>query len=375
MSTITSTTKPINQPTMSTTNAPILPSSMGRMLEKMKKRQLETKEIAHAEKKAKTTTYTGAKRLDLNATILAVRNTDKSERFTVIVSDHGVENLKNEENINGYYNKATHTIQIKPKDQEDYISVIPGQVLELSRYHGGKAEKIPKTWAYGDCVVLKRVSITPGSRGDGTMFYNTHWVEPSTKTFPLEFPSSMNDLQSEESYYKTVMFPNSDVKTQELRVTANDKIYGRVTTNEITAMLWQEKLFELGIWNPETLENILPQAFSTTKITLFGNKEKPDEAYPVGEGEPVRFNVRKLILGNGSLASYVEEFGEPLDKKTVLKALGKPVTSALATDHPLNANPKTQVLNLNEWSGSIKDMPATVKYYKLFGQITYAVMV
>ena len=370
-----------NLPTMSSMNDPksasAPPSSMKLMIEKMKKRQLEIKDSEQVSKKV---AYTGNKRLDLNATVIASRNTEKSERFTVVLSTHGLKSLHQDSKTNGYYDAETQSIQIKPKDSEDHITLIPGQVLELSRYHGGKPEKVPKTFHYGDCVVLKRVSATPGNRGDGTMFFNVHWVEASPDSWDLTMPESMTNVQSDDSYYKTVSFPvkdeNAQVQVQPLRITGNDKFYSRVSSSAIDAMLWQEKIFELGIWNPEVLDKALPMAFEKTTITLFGNKEKPDEQYqPNEEDAPVRFNVRKMILGeNGSLDEYLKEFATPVEKKTVIKELGKSTTSDLSDGHPLNSVPNTKVLNLNEWTGSIKEIPANATYYKLFDLVIYAVL-
>ena len=135
-------------------------------------------------------------------------------------------------------------------------------------------------------------------------------------------------------------------------------------------MLWQEKLMEIGVYNPEVLEAILPKVLETS-ITIIGNKEKEQENYA---SDKLKMNIRALILGAGTLRQYVEEYGTSMTKAKVVKELGATVASDLNEGHPLNSQPDTTILNISEWSGSLANMPKSVKFYKMFDTITYAII-
>ena len=373
---LTSTSKnsSSNYSKMSSTNDPKMPASLATILAKMKKRQAE----APAEDKTKTKkAYTGNLRIDLNATIISAWNSEKSERFTVVVSNNGLDKLEKSERSNGYFEDGV--IKIRPQNSEDYSQqIIPGDVFECSRWHGGKSERVKKTYKFGQSVVLKRVSIKEGD--NGMCFNNVHWVEYSTEQFPMTIPKSMTDLEA-DSYHKAVVIGGesnvSNATFGELKLTSSGKIYTRLSFNygeegdqEGSSMFWQEKLFQFGIYNPETLESVLPKILETS-ITIIGNKEK-DEGF---ESDALKLNVRALLLGAGTLQQYIEEYGTHLTKAKVVKELGATVNSDLNEGHPLNSSTDdTTVLNLNEWSGNIKGMSAAVKFYKLFDTVIFAVL-
>lgn len=370
------TTKKKSTKTEDTLNTPMITAalepdelkSLDSILERLKKRQLDAKEEPTAKKPA----YTGMKRIDLNATVVAVRNGEKSERFTVVLVSTDLQKLDYDEQYNGYFDQDENKIKLKLKDAHTYdTSLSPGEIVEFSRYHGGIPEKVPRTYEYGDSVVLKRVSCSTGKNADGKVFLNTHWVEHSTQQFEVAIPKSMTNLLS-EGYYKALTFPQEDPPSiQDLRVTSSNKIYTRMTLQQkempVEAMLWQEKLHRFGIANPEVIEKILPQAFSDTTITLFGNKEKSADGY---DNNTFKFSVRRLILGKtNKLTDYVVENAQSLEKADVIKELGKLVASPLNTNHPLNSIEKTKLLNLSEWEGSISNLGTSTKFYKLFSVI------
>jgi len=136
-------------------------------------------------------------------------------------------------------------------------------------------------------------------------------------------------------------------------------------------MLWQEKLHLFGIYNPEVLNAVLPRIINETNITIIGSKEREKEGY---ESNALKINVRALLLGAGTLREYVEEYGTSTTRKAVIKELGAEAFSDLNEVHPLNSQPDTTILNLTEWSGNIKAMPASVKFFKMFDTITYAIL-
>jgi hypothetical protein len=349
-----------------------MPASLATILAKMKKRQAEAPADAPKAKKV----YTGNLRIDLHATVISAYNTEKSERFTVVVSTNGVDKMEKNPRSNGYYEDGV--IKVRPQNSEDYTeTIVPGDVFECSRWHGGKPEKFPKTFKFGDSAVLKRVSIKKGD--NGMNFNNVHWVEHSKEQFPMTIPKSMSDLESEGYHKAVVLGPDSDVTGEfgQLKLTSSGKIYTRFTflygeegDIEGSAMFWQETLFKFGIYNPETLESILPKVLETS-FTIIGNKEKEKEGY---ESTSLKLNIRALLLGAGTLQQYIEEYGVHMTKAKVVKAIGATVNCDLNEGHPLNSDPDTKVLNLNEWSGNVKEMPAPTKFYKLFDTVLFAVL-
>ena len=359
---------------MSTTNDPKMPQSLVAIMAKMRKRQAE----APAEDTTKVKkAYTGNLRVDVYGSIISVWNSDKSERFTIVVSSHGLDKMEKNERSNGFVEDGV--IKIRPQNSEEYSQeIVPGEVFEVSRWHGGKPEKNPRAYKFGDNVVLKRVSMKVGE--NGSVFCNTHWVEHSEEQFQMTIPKTMTGLE-QDSYHKAVVFgADSNVTNAnftELKLTSSDKIYSCLTFNygeegelEGSAMLWQEKLMEIGVYNPEVLEAILPKVLETS-ITIIGNKEKEQENYA---SDKLKMNIRALILGAGTLRQYVEEYGTSMTKAKVVKELGATVASDLNEGHPLNSQPDTTILNISEWSGSLANMPKSVKFYKMFDTITYAII-
>ena len=362
-------------------------TTMDFMLDKLKKRQLDS--TSNGGQGATKKAYTGTKRIDLWATIVAVHNTKVSERFTVIISPKDIKNLVNEEKVNGFYEPSSHSIRMLPRDQErlddNYVSIIPGEIVQISRYHGGQPDLTPD-FTFGNNVWLRSCSASLGKQGDGKVFFNVSRVEHTDAQFDFIIPKSMSDLTS-ESYYKAITFPvkeEEEMRIQDLRVTSGNKIYSRVSIIQehggaIEAMLWQEKLAEFGIRNPETLEQVLPEAFARSKITLLGNIAKDDymDSKDGNDTQQLKLNVRKIILGTGTgtLKSYVEEYGEEVEKQVVIADLGKVVTSEMHDGHPLNSLTGSKVLNISEWTGSLEVLMArtpSTKIYKLFGVVYYA---
>jgi len=358
---------------MSSANDPsTMPKSLSAIMERMKKRQADAPAESPAPKKA----YNGNLRFDLKAVVVSVYNTANSERFTVIPCLE--QQIDKNDRCNGYIDE--NIIRVRPEKEDDYNeTIVLGDVFELSRYHGGKPERTPRKYRFGDSVVLKRVSIKRGN--NGMNFNNVHWVEHSEEKFPMNIPKTMMDLSS-DSYHKAVVIggENSNVSNAafaELKLTSSGKIYTRLTFNygeendlEGSAMVWDDRLGLFGIWNPEVLETILPKVLETS-LTIIGSREKAKEGF---SSDRLKLSVRALLLGAGTLQQYVQEYGESLTKKAVVKELGATVNSDLNEGHPLNSIADTTVLNISEWSGDIKSMPAAVKFYKLFDTITYAIL-
>lgn len=365
-----------DDPTMTST----VPKSLAAIMERMKKRQADAPADAPAPKKA----YTGNLRFDLKCVIISAYNRDKSERFTVIPCIDQGEMIKNDR-CNGYVDE--NVVRVRPDKEEDYSeSITLGEVFEVSRWHGGKPERTPRKYKFGDSVILKRVSI---KRGDNGMnFNNVHWVEHSEEKFQMNIPKTMMDLDG-ESYHKAIMVGNgsdvmalwddykdADDNSMRLKLTGNGKIYARMNftygeEGQGSVMFWQESLYQFGIYNPEVLNDVLPKVLTDTTITIIGNKEKDKEGYT---SDKLKMNIRALLLGAGTLHQYVEEYGTSMTKAKVSKELGATVNSDLNEGHPLNSQPDTTILNLNEWSGSIKDMPSSTKFYKMWDTVIFAML-
>jgi len=365
-------------PTMSSSDHPSIttstvPKSLATILAKMKKRQADT---PADEPKAKKAAYTGNLRFDLKCVVISVWNSEKSERFTLIPCMDQGEMMKNDR-CNGYLDD--NVVRVRPdKDGDEYSeSITLGEVFEVSRWHGGKPEQTPRKYKFGDSVVLKRVSM---KRGDTATFNNVHWVEFATEKFPMNIPKTMKNM-SEDNYHKAVVIGGEDSNVTNaafalLKLTSSGKIYSSLSFNygeegqEGSAMIWEEKLLSFGCRNPELLESILPKVLETS-LTIIGSREKNKEGY---ESTGLKLSVRAMLLGAGTLQQYVEEYGVSMKKAKVVKELGATVASDLHDEHPLNSVADTTILNLNEWTGSLANMPKSVKFYRVWDSVVFAVL-
>ncbi len=372
--TTTTTTTP-----MSTMNDPAMQRLMSKMSGGLSKKRPAGDDGGTPNKKK-----SGNRRVEVYGHLLSSWDDGKRVKYTVVVSSHKMDTMEKDERTNGYFDEKVGALKLKPYNGEDFDGeVFPNEVLQVSMWHpkdGTKDDDSQKKFKYGDRVVLKRLEV---KKSEDRFFYNVRWVEATKDEFEMTIPKSMSSFET-DGYYKYISFPKDNAEMVKLAYTEKGKIYARIqwldeSGAEVSAMLWQEKLFELGIFSAETLYEVLPKALTTTSIGLFGNKEKDENGYG---GDGIRFSVRALALGKGTLADYLAEHGETTTKKAALKTLGTGLSDELDDEdratthsvHPLNSMPGSKVLNLSEWDGPAPDLKPSTKFFKLFGCVTYAVL-
>ena len=177
------------------------PPSYSAIIARMKKRQAENPSAADQPKEKKA--YTGNLRVDIPAVVINAWDSEKSQRFTVIVANHNLQSLVKNERANAYYENGV--IHVRPQNGEEYTETIePNTVFEFSRWHGGKEDASKKEkYVFGDSITIKRFSMKMGNNGE--RYGNCSWVERSNEQFDWSLPDAMKDL-SADNYHKAVVF-------------------------------------------------------------------------------------------------------------------------------------------------------------------------
>jgi hypothetical protein len=352
------------------------PREMWTIIEKMKKRQMESTQDDSPDS-AKRTKVSNL-RFDLKAVVVHAHQTPNSERFTVIVCEEQ-DSIEESPRMNAHFDEELRKIYVRPDKEETYTEDIDlGSVIEVSRYHGGKEnEKKYSEYAFGDSIVLKRVSM---SRVGDVVYKNVHWVEHAKESYEFTIPKSMTwSPNNTDSYY--YVFSDFDFEenptSKELLVARNNKIYAKLLIKEADQMghrtwqgfLWQEQLHKFGIYNPETLENCWEELFEELNVRVMVSIDKEE-----------KLSIRDIIFEKKS-GKYTTSLYEALQDSSFEKVAvddfseGKEYESCWSVGHPLNTLPNSKVINLSEWTGNInEDLPSSIECVCKVGGCWFALL-